>query len=140
MCAMGFVPNVVTFTTILGAKRVFGENLDRGWFPDVTTYTILMDGYVKLVVAIKVMDEMEDDGIGANEVTYGVMIEAYCKEKKSALCCKVEKRYIPSSALCCKVIDVLCCEGKVEDACELWKRLLKKNCTPDNAVLGTLIY
>ncbi|PRQ56734.1 putative pentatricopeptide [Rosa chinensis] len=144
MPAMGFVPNVVTFTTnlggyvsrhdMVGAKRVFGEILDRGWFPDG-----------KLVEAIKVMDEMEDNGVGANEVTYGVMIEAYCKEKKSGeavnlLDDMVEKRYIPSSALCCKVIDVLCCEGKVEDACELWKRLLKKNCTPDNAVLGTLIY
>ncbi|XP_040361951.1 pentatricopeptide repeat-containing protein At5g16420, mitochondrial-like [Rosa chinensis] len=45
-----------------------------------------MDGYVKqgkLAEAIKVMDELEDNGVGANEVTYGVMIEAYCKEKKS---------------------------------------------------------
>ncbi|KAL6124601.1 hypothetical protein ACLB2K_077113 [Fragaria x ananassa] len=55
--------------------------------------------------AVKVMDEMEDNGVGAKEVTYGVMIE-----------------------------------GKVEDACKLWRRLLKKNRTPDNAVLGTLIY
>ncbi|KAL6318700.1 hypothetical protein AAG906_001173 [Vitis piasezkii] len=52
-----FIPNVVTYTIILGgyvskgdmvgAKRVFGEILDKGWLPNPTTYTILMDGYCK---------------------------------------------------------------------------------------------
>ncbi|KAL6130469.1 hypothetical protein ACLB2K_068848 [Fragaria x ananassa] len=65
--------------------------------------------------AVKVMDEMEDNGVGAKEVTYGVMIEGYCKGRGGR-------------------------SGKVEDACKLWRRLLKKNRTPDNAVLGTLIY
>ncbi|XVF22322.1 hypothetical protein REPUB_Repub12eG0163100 [Reevesia pubescens] len=58
MPAMGMVPNVVTYTTILGgyvargdmgnAKRVFGELLDRGWIPDAMTYTILMNEYCRL--------------------------------------------------------------------------------------------
>ncbi|KAK3011511.1 hypothetical protein RJ639_011119 [Escallonia herrerae] len=145
MPAMGMVPNVVTYTTVLGgyvsrgdmvgAKRVFGEILDRGWIPDVTTYTILMDGFCKqgrLIDAIKVMDEMEENGIGANEVTYGVMIEAFCRGKKSGeavnlLGDMLTKKYIPTPVLCCKLIDLLCEEGKVEDACDLWTKLLKIN-------------
>ena len=57
MLAMGMVPNVVTYTTIMGgyvswsdmvsAQNVFIEIFDRGWLPDATTYTVLMVGYVK---------------------------------------------------------------------------------------------
>ncbi|CAL5331865.1 unnamed protein product [Camellia sinensis] len=158
MPSMGMVPNVVTYTTVLGgyasrvdmvsAKKVFDEILDRGWVPDATTYTILMDGFCKqgrLIDAVKVMDDMEENGVEPNDVTYGVMIEAYCKEKKpgealNLLDDMLKKKYVPSSALCCRVIDALCEEGKVENACDLWKKLLKNNCTPDNAISSTLIH
>ncbi|KAM1018753.1 hypothetical protein ACFX2C_040342 [Malus domestica] len=107
-----------------------------------------MDGFVKqgkLVDAVKVMDDMEENKVGANEVTYGVMVEAYCKDKKSCeavilLSDMIAKWYIPSLALCCKVIDVLCREGKVDDGHELWKKLLKKNCTLDNPISRKLIH
>ncbi|CAN6566725.1 unnamed protein product [Malus baccata var. baccata] len=146
MPAMGFVSNVMTYTTIIGWYVSRGDMV--GWYPDTTTYTGLMDGFVKqrkLVDAIKVMDDMEENKVGANEVTYGVMVEAYCKDKKSCeavilLSDMIAKRYMPSLALCCKVIDVLCREGKVEDGHELWKKLLKKNCTLDNPILSKLIH
>ncbi|KAJ4965626.1 hypothetical protein NE237_017475 [Protea cynaroides] len=56
-----------------------------------------------------------------SDFTYGVMIEAYCKERKSGealnlLDDMLENKFIPSSALCCKVIDVLREEEKVQDA------------------------
>ncbi|KAI3741393.1 hypothetical protein L1987_59065 [Smallanthus sonchifolius] len=83
MPAMGMLPNVVTYTTILGAyvskgdmvsaKKIFDQILDRGWTPDATTYTILMDGFCKqgrLVDAVRVMD---DNKVDPNDVTYGVM-------------------------------------------------------------------
>ncbi|GAB2286720.1 hypothetical protein Dimus_021115, partial [Dionaea muscipula] len=47
---------------------------------------------------------MEDNGIKPNEVTYGVMIEAYCKEKRTremlnSLGDMLEKKYVPKSAM-----------------------------------------
>ncbi|XWS32009.1 hypothetical protein CRYUN_Cryun23aG0124000 [Craigia yunnanensis] len=91
------------------------------------------------------MDEMEENGVVPNEVTYGVMIEAFCKEKKSGEALNLfddmlERKYIPSSSLCCKVTDVLCQEGKVDEGCYLWKKMLKNDCLPDNALLSTLIH
>ncbi|CAL5407308.1 unnamed protein product [Camellia sinensis] len=158
MPSMGMVPNVVTYTTVLGgyvsrvdmvsAKKVFDEILDRGWVPDAMTYTILMDGFCKqgrLIDAVKVMDDMDENGVEPNDVTYGIMIEAYCKEKKpvealNLLNDMLKKKYVPSLALCCRVIDALFEEGKVENACDLWNNLLKNNCTPDNAISSTLIH
>ncbi|CAI9292181.1 unnamed protein product [Lactuca saligna] len=158
MPAMGMVPNVVSYTTVMGAyvfkgdmvgaKKMFDQILDRGWIPDATTYTILMDGFCKqgrLVDAVRVMDEMEDNKVEPNDVTYGVMIEAFCKNNKTGEALNLlddmfEKKYVPTSALCCRLIDVLCENGKVEDACDLWKKLLRKNCTPDNAISSTLIH
>ncbi|XP_061999171.1 receptor-like protein 6 [Rosa rugosa] len=58
----------------------------------------------KLVEAIKVMDEMEDNGVGANEVTYGVMIEACCKEKKSGC--------LPNKSTYAMLIEGLCDSGE----------------------------
>ncbi|KAH7521256.1 hypothetical protein FEM48_Zijuj07G0013800 [Ziziphus jujuba var. spinosa] len=87
---------------------------------------------------------MDEDGIEPNDVTYVIMIEAYYKENKSGEALKLlddtlEKKYIPTSALCCKVIDILCEQGKVEDSCKPWRRLLKKNSTPDNVITSTFI-
>nr|GLL41048.1 probable E3 ubiquitin-protein ligase LOG2 [Ipomoea trifida] len=39
-----------------------------------------------------------------------------------------------------RVIDAMCEAGKVQEACDLWKKLLIKNCTPDNAISSTLIH
>ncbi|KAJ6748847.1 hypothetical protein OIU79_029850 [Salix purpurea] len=158
MPTMGMIPNLVTYTTILGgfvsrgdlvnAEKVFSEIFDKGWSPDAITYTVLMVGYCKqgrLSDAIKVMDNMEYNGMEPNEITYGVMIDAYCKEKRSGearnlIDDMLDKKFLPSSTLCCKVIDVLCEDGKVENACHLWKRMLDKNCLPDNAIMSTLIH
>lgn len=161
MPAMGIVPTIVTYTTILGgfaslgdmvnAQKVFDEILERGWLPDATTYTVLMNGFIKqdrLLDAVKVMDDMEENGVKPNDVTYGVMIEAYCKqqlprksgEALSLLYDMLHKKYIPAPPLCCRVIDALCEEGKVDEALELWRTLLKKNCTLDDAISSTLIH
>ena len=52
----------------------------------------------------------------------------------------MDAKHVPSSTLCCKVIDALCEDGKVEDACMIWRKLLKKNVTPDNSISSALIY
>ncbi|KAK7294229.1 hypothetical protein RJT34_17116 [Clitoria ternatea] len=157
MVGMGLVPNVVSYTTVLGgfvckgdmdgAIRVFGEISDRGWVPDATTYTVLINGFCKLgrlVDAIRVMDEMEENGVEPSEVTYGVMIEAYCEEKKSLEAVNlmedmVGKSYVPGSGLCCKVVDLLCEEGNVEKACEVWRGLLREKCQLDGTVVVSTI-
>ncbi|AES79285.2 putative pentatricopeptide [Medicago truncatula] len=159
MPGMGLVPNVVSYTTVLGgfvwrgdmdgAMKVFREVLDRGWSPDVTSYTVLVDGFCrlgKLVDAIRVMDIMEDNGVEPNEVTYGVMIQAYCKEKKSGEAVNliedmIAKDLVVGSELCCKVVDLLCEEGNVEKACEMWRMVSRKNCGLNGAVVvSTLIH
>ncbi|XP_020963607.1 pentatricopeptide repeat-containing protein At5g16420, mitochondrial-like [Arachis ipaensis] len=91
------------------------------------------------------MDEMEENGLEPNEVTYSVMIEAYCKGKKSGEAHNVlddmlGKNHVPSSALCCRVVDMLCKEWNVENACEVWRKLLRMNCSRDDAVTGTLVH
>lgn len=161
MPSMGMVPNVVTYTTIVGgfvsrgdmdgAERAFAEILDRGWVPDATAYTILMDGYIKngrFSDAIRVMDEMEENKVPPNHVTYSVMILAYCKENKPGEALGLFEDMLrtgansdaPSPALTCKLIDVLCENGKVEEACFLYKGLLRGRCTADNAIASTLVH
>ena len=54
---------------------------------------------------------MEENGVVPNEVTFGVMIESFYKEKESREALNLfddilERKYIPSSSLYCKVIDV----------------------------------
>ncbi|KAL1309799.1 hypothetical protein AAHE18_17G204600 [Arachis hypogaea] len=146
MPAIGVVPNVVSYTTVLGGYALRGDM--RGWISDATTYTVLVSGFCRqgmFVDAIKVMDEMEENGLEPNEVTYSVMIEAYCKGKKSGEAHNVlddmlGKNHVPSSALCCRVVDMLCKEWNVENACEVWRKLLRMNCSRDDAVTGTLVH
>jgi pentatricopeptide repeat protein len=89
---------------------------------------------------------MEENGVEPNEVTYGVMIQAYCKEKKSGEAVNLfedmlEKDCDPGSVLCCMVVDLLCEEGNVERACEVWRKVSRKNSTLNGAVVvSTLIH
>ncbi|ERN08947.1 hypothetical protein AMTR_s00015p00258900 [Amborella trichopoda] len=71
------------------------------------------------------MKDMEENGVLPNYVTYGVDIESCYKEGRCHLCCKI--------------VELLCQEGKVDVACVLWKKLLKRNFTPDNAIYSMLI-
>ncbi|KAJ6888057.1 hypothetical protein NC652_029160 [Populus alba x Populus x berolinensis] len=86
------------------------------------------------------MDNMEYNGVEPNEVTYGVMIEAYCKEKKSGearnlIDDMLDKKFLPSSTLCCKELRM---EGDVDKVVSMamasrevdadsWDLILHKN-------------
>ncbi|KAL9228847.1 hypothetical protein vseg_004383 [Gypsophila vaccaria] len=162
MHGLGICPNLVSYTTILdgfvrkgdlvGARRVFEGILERGYRLDATTYTVMIDGYCRvgrLGEAVRVMDEMEAEGVRANGVTYGVVIEAYCREKKGGEAVRLledmlEKRVRVSSVLCGKVVDVLCEGGRVEDACEVWRKCLKANkgrvSRVDDGAVSTLVH
>ncbi|RHN55373.1 putative pentatricopeptide [Medicago truncatula] len=139
MPGMGLVPNVVSYTTVLGgfvwrgdmdgAMKVFREVLDRGWSPDVTSYTVLVDGFCrlgKLVDAIRVMDVMEENGVEPNEKS---------GEAVNLIEDMIAKDLVVGSELCCKVVDVLCEEGNVEKACEVWRMVSRKNCGLNGAVV-----
>lgn len=157
----GMVPNLFTYTTVLSfyctygdmdsARKLFEEILERGWLPDATAYTVLIDGYCrlgKIIEASKLMDEMEANKIPPNDITYSVMIESLCKQSNpmksgqalNLLTEMLEADYIPVPPLCCKVIDALCGNQRVDDACWLWRKMLEQNCMPDNSILSTLIY
>ncbi|WCJ22471.1 Pentatricopeptide repeat (PPR-like) superfamily protein [Euphorbia peplus] len=148
MCSLRVIPDLDTYMTILrgyvsrgdmvNAEKVVRDLLGRGWLPDARTYMILVNGYCeqgRLDEAVELMNGME---VEPNEATLGVMIEAFCKENRAGEALNmvsdmIQKDYTPCPILCSKVIDVLCEAGKIEEACELWKRVFEKIHNPGNA-------
>ncbi|ERN06470.1 hypothetical protein AMTR_s00016p00260880 [Amborella trichopoda] len=87
---------------------------------------------------------MEDNCVLPNDVTYGVVIKSYHKEGRpsealSLLNEKLEKKFMPCPTPCCKFFYLICKEGKVDEACMLWKKLLKRKYTRI-MLYSTLIY
>ncbi|KAJ0758735.1 putative tetratricopeptide-like helical domain superfamily [Helianthus annuus] len=98
--------------------------------PNVFTCNILLKAFCKkgdIEGALKVLDEMPAMGMVPNVVTYTTILRTYVSKGDMVGAKKI-------------LIDALCEDGKVEDACALWKKLLWKNCTPDNAISSTLIH
>ncbi|KAL4197942.1 hypothetical protein AMTRI_Chr04g253680 [Amborella trichopoda] len=74
--------------------------------------------------------DMEDNWVLPNDVTYDVVIKSYHKEGRprealSLLNEMLKKKFIPCPTPCCKFFYLICQEGKVDEACMLWKKLLK---------------
>jgi len=87
----GVDPDIITYTTAMRAcarggragkaMELFGAARDMGLKLDVYIYTTAMDacakgGGTRWKKALSLMDEMRDEGIEPNEVTYGVAVMA----------------------------------------------------------------
>ncbi|CAA6653605.1 unnamed protein product [Spirodela intermedia] len=140
----GMIPNLVTFTTLEDLLRDGGQRD----LPDATAFTVLMEGYCaenRIMEAVRIMDEMAENGVTAGEVTYSLIISALCNSGKpvealNLLHDMLDGGHLPGAPLCCKLFDDLCHQGKVEDAYGAWKKLLKKNFAPDGTIASTLIH
>ncbi|KAL2941225.1 hypothetical protein RDABS01_029575 [Bienertia sinuspersici] len=141
----GVYPNVITYNTLLDgyclcgqmdeAKNLLDLMINDGckpnivkhrhylipcpkedWFPDVITYSALLDGYClrgELHEAEKLLDQMVKGGYKPNVVTFSSLINGYCKSRKidKALTLLHEmplKGLTPNVVTYTTVIDALC--------------------------------
>ncbi|KAL4204163.1 hypothetical protein AMTRI_Chr01g130780 [Amborella trichopoda] len=106
--------------------------ISKGWVPDPVTYIVMIDGFCKkkrLMDVVKLINDMEENGVLPNDVTYGVVIGKWGKAL-ILLNEILEKKFMPCPTLYSKIVDLLGQEGN----------LLKRNCTAYNTIYSTLIY
>ncbi|KAG5598736.1 hypothetical protein H5410_030106 [Solanum commersonii] len=116
--------------------------------PDIFIYTIVMDALCKdgnFDVAITLLNEMKQRRIHPNIVTYNSLIDGMCKlgqwEKVRNFVSEmaVNLNICPDVCTFNIMIDGLCKEGKVADAEELMKHMVRKGVEPDIITYNTIM-
>ncbi|XP_018472499.1 pentatricopeptide repeat-containing protein At1g06710, mitochondrial [Raphanus sativus] len=153
MRKVGCAPNVVTYTALihayLKAKKVgyanelFEVMVSEGCVPNIVTYSALIDGHCKAgqtEKACRIFERMcgskdvvpdvdmyftqHDDGERPNVVTYGALVDGFCKshrveEARKLLDAMSTEGCEPNEIVYDALIDGLCKVGKLEEAQEV---------------------
>ncbi|KAJ0742230.1 putative tetratricopeptide-like helical domain superfamily [Helianthus annuus] len=170
-----FVPSVVNFNRLIhqfctGLRVRVGHMLllkmkGMGQWPNVVTYTSLIDGYCGIGVAGKVFDEMSEWGVKANSLTFSVLIGGVVCNKGSEFessllvekmwehmdeeddvlrgCLNpfltLRKRCLSGFAYA-QMIDSLCRYGRHHGASRIVYMMTKRGCVPSSVSYNSIIH
>ncbi|XP_031264688.1 pentatricopeptide repeat-containing protein At2g06000-like, partial [Pistacia vera] len=147
-------PNAVTYTSvILGycklgkmeeASCIRDEMINSGIQPTAVTFNILIDGFGKVKMGLKLWDEMNAKNISPNVYTFAILINALCKDNRldearrflSQLKCR---DIVPKPFMYNPVIDGLCKAGNIDEANAVVAEMEEKRCKPDKVTFTILI-
>ncbi|RZB65434.1 putative 3,4-dihydroxy-2-butanone kinase [Glycine soja] len=122
------------------AFSVFGKLLKRGLPYDVVTVNTLINGIClngAVSTALKFHDEMLADGFEFNEITYGTLINGLCDAGKTKVAVRLLRmiqhcvfNVKPNVVMYSRIIEALCKEGLVNEACEWYYEMVGNNVEP----------
>ncbi|KAK2971429.1 hypothetical protein RJ640_025379 [Escallonia rubra] len=131
LCKNGFVQ---------AAEMFFSKVLKLGFLLDVHVYTSLVLGNCRvggLLEAYRVFEIMsEEEGCGANSVTYSILIHGLCEAGRLGEACRLkeemsEKGCQPSTRTYTVLIKAICDIGLTDKALVLLDEMVKKGCNPN---------
>ncbi|KAJ8446822.1 hypothetical protein Cgig2_016132 [Carnegiea gigantea] len=160
LVAANLQPTVHTYTILLKATiaergineamKLLNEMRERGVEPDTISYNIVLKGLLdveKWVEMEKVVREMQSRGCEPSLFTHSLLVSVYCREGKAEVGLNMLKSIIKNGlkpdrygiANFDPVLDALCKNGKVEEALEIFYKLLDVGCHPDLRTYTCLI-
>ncbi|XXG58210.1 hypothetical protein AAC387_Pa04g0577 [Persea americana] len=151
------LPTLETMTTLIHgagvagnltrARRLFDEISVRKLEADVGVYNALICSFVRardLKSGIQLMDEMEEKGIGHDNVTYHTMFWGLRNFAGMVGVCKlyrrmVEKNFVPKMRTVVMLMKFFCENGRSDLGLELWEYMMDKGCCPHGHALNLLV-
>ncbi|KAL2485404.1 Tetratricopeptide repeat (TPR)-like superfamily protein [Abeliophyllum distichum] len=129
------------------AQEVFAKMSERGYSPNVYTYSSLIDRLFKdkrLDLALKVLSKMLESSCAPNVIIYTEMIDGLCKVGKTGEAYKLmlmmeEKGCKPNVVTYTAMIDGFGKAGKVDKSLELLQEMSSKGCAPNYITYRVLI-
>ncbi|KAF8006662.1 hypothetical protein BT93_K0847 [Corymbia citriodora subsp. variegata] len=127
--------------------RVLFEKLEERFTPNLSTYTVLLNGWCKarnLMEAGRVWNEMIDKGFTPDVVAHNTMLEGLLRSKKRSDAIKLfevmkAKGPLPNVRSYTIMVRDLCKQGKMKEAIEYFDEMVNKGCQPDAAIYTCLI-
>ncbi|RDY12227.1 putative pentatricopeptide repeat-containing protein, partial [Mucuna pruriens] len=150
MKSKGLIPDVVSFGTLItgfykigdldGAYQLF-RRMEKQYdvFHTTATYNIIISAFseqLKMNMAMKLFDEMKDNGCVPDNYTYRVVIDGFCKlgnvtQGYNFLLKNIEKGLIPSLTTFGRVLNCLCVKHQVHEAVGIIHLMLQKGIVPE---------
>ncbi|KAF0921762.1 hypothetical protein E2562_017025 [Oryza meyeriana var. granulata] len=115
--------------------------------PNAVTYNTILNWYVKkgrCKAALRILDDMEKNGIEADLYTYNIMIDKLCKVKRSTRAFLLLKRMrevniTPDKCSYNTLINGFFGEGKINLAIYIFNQMLRESLKPNVATYTALI-
>ncbi|RZC71124.1 hypothetical protein C5167_034302 [Papaver somniferum] len=132
---LGELPTIETITTL-----IHGAGILR----DIHKARELFDGILDFNSAVKLMDEMEEKGIGYDNVTYHTVFSGFVKSNCIHDVCKlyrrmVDKQFVPKSCTVVMLMKYFCENQRVELGMELWDHLVMNGTCPHGQAVDHLV-
>ncbi|XP_025015354.1 pentatricopeptide repeat-containing protein At1g02060, chloroplastic [Ricinus communis] len=153
-------PDLVTYNTLVdglcrAGKVNIAHNVVNGMVkkstnlnPDVVTYTTLVRGYCmkhEIDEALVVFEEMVSKGLKPNEITYNTLIKGLCEVQKIDKIKQIFEGalggggFIPDTCTLNTLMNAHCNAGNLNDALEVFEKMMVLNVRPDSATYSVLI-
>ncbi|KDP31718.1 hypothetical protein JCGZ_14931 [Jatropha curcas] len=129
------------------AVDLFDDIVEKGYQPDVYTYTVIVNGLCKIgktTVAFGVLKRMVEEGCEPNVVSYSAIIDSLCKDRFVTealdLFLKIKSEGIsPNVVTYNTLIRGLCMSSRWKEAFMLLHQMLRANVTPNIITFNTLV-
>ncbi|PWA70080.1 pentatricopeptide repeat (PPR) superfamily protein [Artemisia annua] len=130
------------------ALDLFNTMQEKGYKPNVITYSILIDGYFrkgKSEEALGIFDQMVDLGFIPSDYTFNIVINGLCKvgqtsEASNMFKKVVEKGFNPTCMTYNSIIDGFVKEGNINSALSVYTEMHEAGITPNVVTYTSLIH
>ncbi|KAH7574631.1 hypothetical protein JRO89_XS03G0323700 [Xanthoceras sorbifolium] len=161
MKSLGVSPDAITYNTLIDgyckrgkigrmyrADAILKDMVESGIPADEFTFNILIDGFCKdrnVLAAMKVFDEMKNQGVKVSLITYSSLINGLCAcgkldeaialRNQMITCSGLKPDFITHSV----IIKGFCKQKMVDRARELFDDLVKQGMVPNVVMYNTMI-
>ncbi|XP_011014366.1 PREDICTED: pentatricopeptide repeat-containing protein At1g63080, mitochondrial-like [Populus euphratica] len=149
VCTRSNIAYAIGVGKIARAVEFFDEMVERGYQPNLHTYTTIIKGLCKIgktPVAVGLLKKMDNAGCQPNVVTYSTLIDSLCKdrlirlEEASALFNEMMSfNILPDVVTFNILVDTLCKKGKISEAQRIFKTMIEKGVEPNTVTYSLLM-